>query len=263
VLRTLYVSPEERSSLEVFGNYVDALKAKGFSAVFECDNASCGANFKALKYIPSNPASVVISEGASTRREFLSRGMFNKIVDPRYALLKTGTTGQETYVAVFAARNEGGSMGDVSKALRGRVGVLVEVVEAGQREDKIVTLSADEIGNGMGANGHVVFYGLYFDFDKATIKPESDAQLKEMVAYLNSDGKRRVFVVGHTDNTGEVDYNVKLSSARAVAVVAALQAAGIDGGRLMAKGVGPFAPLASNDSEEGQAKNRRVELVAR
>lgn len=262
LLRTLYISPEERSSLEVFGNYVDALKAKGFGAVFECANQTCGAKFREAKYKENDPASVVISDNANTRRMYVSRYMFNKIVDPRYALLKKGEPGQETYIAVFAAQNAGGIHGDVSKVLRSRVGVLIEIVEPGQRQDKIVTLSADDIDNTMGTDGRVVFYGLYFDFNEATIKPESTPQLQEMIAYLKSGKAKRVFVVGHTDNKGDIDYNVKLSTARANAVVAALVDKGIEAKRLFARGVGPFAPLAANTTEAGQAKNRRVELVA-
>lgn len=261
ILRTLYVSPQQRSSLEVFGNYVDALKAKGFSVVFECANAGCGKNFTGLKYRPSDPASLVVSKGASTRRVILSRAMFSRVTDPRYAVLKMGEAGQETFISVFAAQNAGGALGDASKALRDRVGVLVESVEPGVREDKIITISAEDIGNGLGVEGRVALYGLYFDFDKAVIKPESAPQLAEMVSYLKASPEMRVYVVGHTDNSGELDYNVTLSTARAKAVADALVKAGIDAGRLSARGLGPLAPLAANTSTEGQARNRRVELV--
>ncbi len=261
VLRTIYISPEQRSSLEVFGNYIDALKAKGFATVYECANADCGANFKDLKYSAKEPA-IVVSKDASQRRLFLSRGLFGQVVEPRYALFKKGDAGNETYIAIFAAQNVGVRMGDVSKALRDRVGVLIEIVEPGVREDKIVTLTADEIGTTLGADGRVVIYGLFFDFDKATITPESAPQLAEMVAYLKTDKNVRVYVVGHTDNKGELDYNLKLSSARAKAVVDALAKSGIEARRLVAKGVGPLAPLATNATDDGQAKNRRVELVA-
>ncbi len=262
VQRTLYVAPEERSSLDVFSNYTDAIKAEGFSVVFECEGKACGANFKDLKYKWNDAASVVISETADDRRKAVSRGMFSKIVDPRYALLKQGDAGQETYIAVFAGQNMGGSSGDISKALRGRVGVLIEIVEPGTREDKIITLTADQLGSGLNADGRVVIYGLYFDFDQATIKPDSAPQLEEMVAYLTAEPKAKVYVVGHTDNKGALDYNIKLSTARAEAVSSALVKAGIKADRLSAKGLGPLAPLATNQTEDGQAKNRRVELVA-
>jgi OmpA-OmpF porin, OOP family len=129
IQRTLYVSPEERSSLDVFSNYLDAIKAKGFEPVFECANEACGVGFTALKYKGNDASKVVVSVDAETRRVALSRGMFIKILDPRYALLKKGAAGQETYLAIFAAQNAGGSMGDISKALKSRVGVLIEVVE--------------------------------------------------------------------------------------------------------------------------------------
>jgi outer membrane protein OmpA-like peptidoglycan-associated protein len=261
VTRTLYVSPQGRSSLEVFGNFEDALKAKGFTAVFECAKEDCGPSFKVLTYRWDNKPSLVVSEGADTIRSMASQAMFDSVIDPRYALLKMGEPGNETYVSLFAAQNQGGSFGDMSQALQDRVGVLVQVVEPKAREQKIVTLSAAEIGGDIANTGRVVLYGIYFDFDKATIKPESQPQLEQMVAFLRDNPDAKVYVTGHTDNKGALDYNMKLSGARATAVVKALVAAGIDGKRMVPKGVGPLAPLASNRDEEGQAKNRRVELV--
>lgn len=83
-----------------------------------------------------------------------------------------------------------------------------------------------------------------------------------MVKLLKGSPALRVWVVGHTDNAGTAEFNVTLSNARAVAVVKALMAAGIDPRRLTAHGNGPFAPVATNTTEEGRAKNRSVELVA-
>ncbi len=118
--------------------------------------------------------------------------------------------------------------------------------------------------NDLAESGHAAVYGIYFDTDKADIKPESETALKEMAKLLNGNPKLAVFIVGHTDSTGEYVHNLKLSEARANAVVAALAARhGIAAGRLQAIGAGPIAPVASNRAEEGRAKNRRVELVER
>ena len=261
ITRTLYGAPEGRSSLEVFGNYVDALKAKGFASVFECAKETCGPSFKTLKYNWQDKATQVVSQDADQHRASLSESMFDSVIDPRYALMKKGDAGAETYVAVFAAQNQGGTFGNVSETLLNHVGVLVEVVEPKAREQKIVTLSADDLGAAINDAGRVAIYGLYFDYDKAVIKPESQPQLDQMVAYLQKNPELKVYVVGHTDNKGALDYNMKLSGERAIAVAKALVAAGIDKSRMVPKAAGPIAPLASNRTPEGQAKNRRVELV--
>lgn len=94
------------------------------------------------------------------------------------------------------------------------------------------------------------------------IKPESETTLAEVAKLLETDKGLKVNVVGHTDNIGGTDYNMKLSLERANAVVQALVGKhGISAMRLKAYGVGPLTPVASNDTEEGRAKNRRVELV--
>jgi len=96
------------------------------------------------------------------------------------------------------------------------------------------------------------------------IKPESEPALAEMAKLLKDNPSLNVFIVGHTDNTGTFEHNMKLSLDRATAVVNALVSGhGIAAARLKAVGDGPTAPVASNDTDEGRAKNRRVELVKR
>ena len=79
---------------------------------------------------------------------------------------------------------------------------------------------------------------------------------------LRASPAMKAWGVGHTDNVGTADANVALSNARAAAVVKTLVAAGIDAGRLTPHGDGPFAPVAANTTDDGRARNRRVELVA-
>jgi outer membrane protein OmpA-like peptidoglycan-associated protein len=114
------------------------------------------------------------------------------------------------------------------------------------------------------AHGKAAIYGIYFDFDKAVVKPESRAQLEQMAGFLKARADVKVFIVGHTDNKGSFDYNLKLSQQRAEAVVAALvKDFGIASERLSAKGVAGLAPVTSNSTEAGCSKNRRVEMVLR
>lgn len=100
-----------------------------------------------------------------------------------------------------------------------------------------------------------------FDVDSARILPGSSGQIDQVVALLRDNPGWRLGVEGHTDNTGGAAHNRTLSEARARSVVAALTAAGIAGDRLEARGFGPDRPVADNASEEGRARNRRVELV--
>ncbi len=138
----------------------------------------------------------------------------------------------------------------------------IHVVEK-QAMDQAVTASADSLAGSIRATGRAAVYGIYFDVDQAVIKPESEATIAEIAKLLRTDAGLKLYVVGHTDNTGGFDHNVQLSQARAAAVVNALvKGHGISAGRLTPFGAGPTAPVAANATEEGRAKNRRVELVA-
>jgi OOP family OmpA-OmpF porin len=123
-------------------------------------------------------------------------------------------------------------------------------------------LDAPALQKALQSDGKVALYGVYFDTDKATLKPESKAQLDQMAQLLKTAPALKVFIVGHTDNQGQFAHNQELSQQRADAVVKALSSQyGIAAGRLSGKGVASLAPVASNDAEPGRAKNRRVELV--
>jgi outer membrane protein OmpA-like peptidoglycan-associated protein len=112
--------------------------------------------------------------------------------------------------------------------------------------------------------GHVVVHGIYFDTDKAVVKPESEAALSEIAKLLQDNAGLKVFIVGHTDMTGDLAHNLDLAERRAAAVVEALVAGhGMTTDRLSPRGVGPLAPIASNDTDAGRALNRRVEIVKR
>jgi OOP family OmpA-OmpF porin len=262
VTRTLYVAPAGRSTLEILVNYEDSLKAAGYEIAFECAGEACGEGFAQMKYDGDKPDSRVVNEKAGQVRDYLMRAMLEYVKDVRYALLKKSAANGDSYVGIYVAIMTGGSQGDYSAALAGSEGILIETVEPKPMEQKIVTLTANEIDTKMAADGRIAIYGIYFDFDKAVVKPESKPQLEEIAKLMKANPDLQVLIVGHTDNKGKLAYNQTLSLKRAKAVVDALaKSYGIPAARMTAVGVGPAAPLASNDTEEGQAKNRRVELV--
>lgn len=135
------------------------------------------------------------------------------------------------------------------------------VVEKETMAQEIIA-DAKSLMNAIQATGHASVYGIYFDFDKADIKPESEPAIKEIAKLLHDNKGLKIYLVGHTDNVGGLDYNMKLSKARADAVTKELVTKyTISPDRIKAYGVGSLAPVASNDTEDGRAKNRRVELV--
>ncbi len=136
----------------------------------------------------------------------------------------------------------------------------VVVVEKGAMKQN-VTADAAALSASIAATGKAAVYGIYFDTAKSVVKPESAPALEEITKLLKQNKGLTLYVVGHTDNAGALDYNLKLSADRADAVVKALVAGGIAASRLKGAGVGPYCPVASNRTEEGKARNRRVELV--
>ncbi|MHA7131129.1 OmpA family protein [Algoriphagus namhaensis] len=130
--------------------------------------------------------------------------------------------------------------------------------------NQYIVLSADDIAREIKSSGKATFYGVYFDNDKSEVKPESSETLSEIAKYLQTYPEVLMYVVGHTDSTGSLSHNQELSQRRAESVVAYLvDNHQIEAGRLKAHGVASLSPVSTNDSEEGRAKNRRVELVLR
>jgi flagellar motor protein MotB len=237
ITRSVYVAPEGRSVLEVFRNYQGALKKAGFETLFTCGPQDC------------------YGSGSSNPRVY-GTGEYDDYWGPDHGI---------RYVSAKLARSEG----DVDVSLlvddqggNGRPNVELYVIEMKPMESGLITVDAASLANDINRTGHASVYGIYFDTSKADIKPESDATLKEIAKLLQGDPTLKLYVVGHTDNQGTLDLNMDLSRRRAAAVLAALTMKyAVPAGRLRAYGSGPYAPVASNDSEDGRAKNRRVELV--
>jgi outer membrane protein OmpA-like peptidoglycan-associated protein len=118
-----------------------------------------------------------------------------------------------------------------------------------------------DIRSALDTDGRIVTHGILFDTGKATLKPASLPTLKKILGLLNEDPTLRFSIEGHTDNQGGKGINGPLSEKRAAAVMAWLEAKGIDGGRLKVAGFGDTRPIDSNGTAEGRANNRRVEFV--
>ncbi|MCL2682833.1 MAG: OmpA family protein [Bacteroidales bacterium] len=113
----------------------------------------------------------------------------------------------------------------------------------------------------MMSDGKIISYGITFDIGKSTIKPESMGEINRIVSFMKENPDIKFSVEGHTDNTGTAANNQTLSEARSQAVLAKLVEMGIAKDRLKAAGKGQNSPIADNSTDEGRAKNRRVEFV--
>ncbi|MFI5164374.1 MAG: OmpA family protein, partial [Bacteroidia bacterium] len=114
--------------------------------------------------------------------------------------------------------------------------------------------------NNLSVGNKIVLNNIFFDFDKATLRPESASELERLKKLLTDMPTMKIEISGHTDSKGADDYNLKLSQSRAQSVVDYLIKAGINKTRLAAKGYGKTKPIATNDTEEGRQLNRRTEF---
>ena len=117
------------------------------------------------------------------------------------------------------------------------------------------------IGDAFAASGRIVLDGTTFATGSTTIVGDPTPRVRALADWLKADGRRRVAVVGHSDWTGSVDGNLKVSRARAAAVAQQLQGLGVPAGQMRVDGIGPLAPLAPNSDAAGLQANRRVEVV--
>jgi outer membrane protein OmpA-like peptidoglycan-associated protein len=148
---------------------------------------------------------------------------------------------------------------EVTTEFTGKYGLAI-VEKKGMAQD--IVASADALMTELKNTGHVTVNGIYFDTGKSDLKPESEKAIAEIAKLLKADATLKLYVVGHTDNVGGLEPNMKLSQDRAESVMQSLvKTHGVASSRMRAFGNGPYAPVATNDTDEGKAKNRRVELV--
>jgi outer membrane protein OmpA-like peptidoglycan-associated protein len=177
--------------------------------------------------------------------------------DQRYLAARLASAKGDVYVSIL-------TMTMNLTLLNLDVVALLDVVEVKSMKSSLVSVKAETMAEEISTRGSIALYGIYFDTDRAEVKPESRPTLSEIATLLKQNGKLELIVVGHTDNNGTLDYNLDLSLRRAQAVVAALTSDfGVARNRLEARGVGFLSPVAPNTSEENRAKNRRVQLLQR
>lgn len=249
--RIYYSIKGDRTVSEVYKNYTEALRNGSFDILAgklhternvsaEVGGASWLVTFYNANPFPSS-ANIKINHGSST-------------------------VGGTFYIAGKSNKDSGGVYVVVSgkQYTDTEVVVLLDVIEENTAETNFIKVDADYMAKQLKETGRVALQGVHFDFNKSTIKSESEPLLAEIAKMLKDNAAFKLFVVGHTDMIGELAYNLELSSKRAAEVVNFLvNSHGIDINRLSSHGVGPLSPVATNGTEPGRTMNRRVELVLR
>lgn len=248
-----YQVPKGVSSLAMMRNFEKSLKDKGVDIKFSC-TVSDGNCFISNSTEYGVSLGMALDTPVDMPRVGDSDLVRNMIKDDKARY-------------IYGVKQDGDHVTHISLTMSGGIEmtgkVIVKTVESAEMAtDQIEVTKADAMKKELDAAGLINIYGITFDFDKADIKPESEPQLQQIANLMNDNPGLNLSVVGHTDDQGGADYNLDLSSRRADAVVDALAGKyGVKRDRLFASGAGLSQPIASNDTEEGRAKNRRVMLV--
>jgi OmpA-OmpF porin, OOP family len=247
-----YTLPAGRSTLDVQRNYENSLKGKGFSILFACATSK-GTCFQSQEPDAAYHLGNAIGDPLILPKldDDYMHNWFEQ--GGRYLLARLDRPEGAVLVGLY-----------LGESGRGNVAVL-RVIETKEMDTgKIVFLNASQMDQAIADTGSVSLYGILFDLDKDTLQPDSKPTLDEIAKLLQDKPELKLKIVGHTDNQGTADYNLDLSRRRAASVVTALTGQyAIAGERLSSEGAGLTQPVAPNNTEEGRAKNRRVELVAK
>ncbi|MCU7945215.1 MAG: DUF4892 domain-containing protein, partial [Candidatus Thiodiazotropha sp. (ex Cardiolucina cf. quadrata)] len=243
VIRIFYNIPNDRSTLEVMRNFQEVLRVNNFKEIYSCSNNECGKNSENARYFRKR----ILGE-----KDFNFVGDFHK--DQRYLVAKLVRPTGNIYVAIY----------DFNDSNYDEHLMNISIVELKPMELDQIVVDANEMASKISQHGSISLYGIYFDIDKAYMKPESKPTIDEIAKLLKQNPDLRLVVVGHTDNQGGFEYNMDLSKRRAASVKNELVSQyNIEKGRLESWGVAYLSPVSSNHSEEGRKNNRRVELVER
>ncbi len=250
VTRIWYEARGDASSTELLRNYQNELKARGFQVIYDSTQDSVASRSFGMDFFFDMKIK-------TNRSEYIFLGADTRSI--RTSSAKLERPEGDVYVYLRAVDWPGDD--SIYKAKKGAY-IAVDIIEVRPMAQNMVVVSADEMSKSLASAGRVALYGILFDTGKADIKPESKPALDEIAKLLKKEPSLKLHVVGHMDNVGGYEANLTLSRKRADAVAAALvKDYGIAAERLTSNGVSYLAPVAVNTTEEGRAKNRRVELV--
>ncbi len=278
VTRSVYKGGMGKPLPSVFKAYQESLEQAGFEILFACATNECGGirffqSLQPVRRMRTDPWDfhyLAARHGPAERRTFLGfllSSMRDELYAARLVIERPSAQpieGEQTAEAAAADTGVRVSAESETEDPEAEAAALTDVEGAEDTAEMAgEALDAEAMAERIAANGSVALYSIFFEVNSAAIRDESAPTLEQVTRLLAEDPELNLIVVGHTDNVGRLHYNLQLSERRAAAMVKQLvKRYGVAKQRLRSAGVGFLAPVASNNSEEGRAKNRRVELVA-
>ncbi len=282
ITRSVYKGRLGKPLATVFEDYRQSLEQAGFQILFACATEKCGGirffqSLQPVRRMRTDPWDfhyLAARQGSAEQRTYLGF-LLSSIRDDLYAarLVIERPSAQQIageQAAQAAAADTGVRISEQTEPESESADPESEeaaMTDTEGAEDPAEwaeeALDAEAMAERIAANGSVALYSIFFDVNSAAIRSESAPTLEQVARLLAENPELNLIVVGHTDNVGRLHYNLQLSERRAAAMVKQLiKRYKVPKQRLRSAGVGFLAPVASNNSEEGRAKNRRVELVA-
>ena len=234
VVRT-FKNPKGHDGDEVVGWYEGQLKTVGLEKLWSCKAAACGAGKGPKPLFGGAP----IGDG-------------DRVVTARLPRRELG----DVYFAIHVR-------GDTTMLATAQTSATPEVKAEAAKEAAVAAakITAATLNEALGRDGHATLGDILYKPGEVALRPEAAPAVQEIAKLLKETPELRLYVVGHTDDVGELKANLALSKRRAQWLVGQLRKAGVEAVRLRPDGVGPLAPVASNRTEAGRDRNRRVELV--
>ncbi len=241
VNRIQYTTDKKNNAALVYMNYLSALKISNWEILFSGsgDNELGNESYEWQFYM--------FQEGLGLDDKFGSNYNFRGD-DYAYIAAKFEDNDTSYYAAIYIIEQDNATMinQDIIKVKNPDIGLVTA---------KLMTEKMDK-------KGHVALDGIFFETGKSIIMDKSIPSLKNIAEYLNNNQDKKFLIIGHTDNVGRIQSNMILSESRAKAVMNELATKyGIKAEQLKAFGVANFSPMVSNFTDDGKAKNRRVEIV--
>jgi len=257
--RILYVAPKNLSPLGILRNYQKAFDNLGkVNKIYSCKDTKCPRNLD-IDFIWRSTNQ--IANNIKKQKGYLYDG-------DSYQVYWYGTVSSATslyhislHSTIILRRT---SSGPYEKRIAEHSVIYLEITEVTDFKPSLVTITAKDINSKISEKGHISLYGIHFDLNNDKLKHESNLAIEQIAQALKKDVDLNIYVVGHTDNQGSLKHNKDLSERRAKSVVEKLISEyKVDGKRIIPKGVGSLAPISTNNTKEGRALNRRVDLVNR